>query len=138
MTVSETIEEILAGIDESQYGRDMRDYIHKGIQKCYEEGSAGETDLVAREAIADLQDDMEAAVPLWVNCGTISSLPTTLSNAYITADMMCTAYVIGTPSAQRSDWTITTAAGAVTISGSISGSTTLDIKLENVNTETAS
>lgn len=138
MTVSETIEEILAGIDESQYGRDMRDYIHKGIQKCYEEGSAGETDLVAREAIADLQDDMEAAVPLWVNCGTISSLPTTLNNALITSDMVCTAYVVGSATAQGSDWTVTTATGAVTISGSISGSTTLEIKLENVNTETAS
>lgn len=55
MAVSETIQEILDGIDESQYGRDMRDYIHKGIQKCYEEGSAGETDLQARTDIASLQ-----------------------------------------------------------------------------------
>ena len=51
MAVSETIQEILQGIDDAQYGRDMRQYIHKGIQKCYEEGSAGETDLEARESI---------------------------------------------------------------------------------------
>ena len=51
MAVSETIQEILQGIDEAQYGRDMRQFIHKGIQKCYEEGSAGETDLEARESI---------------------------------------------------------------------------------------
>lgn len=49
MAVTETIQELLQGIDDAQYGRDMRQYIHKGIQKCYEEGSAGETDLVARE-----------------------------------------------------------------------------------------
>ena len=54
MAVSETIQEILQGIDDAQYGRDMRQYIHKGIQKCYEEGSAGETDLQARSDIADI------------------------------------------------------------------------------------
>lgn len=54
MPVTETIQELLDGIDEAQYGRDMRKYIHKGIQKCYEEGSAGETDLVARAAIEDI------------------------------------------------------------------------------------
>lgn len=54
MAVTETIQELLQGIDDAQYGRDMRQYIHKGIQKCYEEGSAGETDLTARQAIADL------------------------------------------------------------------------------------
>lgn len=52
MAVTETIQQILEGIDTSQYGRDMRQYIHKGIEKCYEEGSAGETDLVARNDIS--------------------------------------------------------------------------------------
>lgn len=54
MAVTETIQELLQGIDDSQYGRDMRQYIHKGIQKCYEEGSAGETDLIAREGISTI------------------------------------------------------------------------------------
>ena len=54
MAVTETIQELLHGIDDAQYGRDMRQYIHKGIQKCYEEGSAGETDLTARQAIENL------------------------------------------------------------------------------------
>lgn len=58
MAVSETIQEILQGIDEAQYGRDMRQYIHKGIQKCYEEGSAGETDLVARNDISAVMDSI--------------------------------------------------------------------------------
>lgn len=72
MAVSETIQEILQGIDDSQYGRDMRDYIHKGIQKCYEEGSAGETDLVARESI----DELDTAVGEWYH------LPVTISENY--------------------------------------------------------
>ena len=58
MAVTETIQELLQGIDDAQYGRDMRQYIHKGIQKCYEEGSAGETDLVARQRLDALEDDI--------------------------------------------------------------------------------
>ena len=51
MSVTATIQELLQGIMDSQYGRDMRQFIHDAIQKCYEEGSAGETDLTARESI---------------------------------------------------------------------------------------
>lgn len=58
MAVTETIQELLQGIDDAQYGRDMRQYIHKGIQKCYEEGSAGETDLTARTEIQNVRDEM--------------------------------------------------------------------------------
>ena len=54
MSVTATIQELLQGIMDSQYGRDMRQFIHDAIQKCYEEGSAGETDLVARGMIEDL------------------------------------------------------------------------------------
>lgn len=60
MAVTETIQELLQGIDDAQYGRDMRQYIHKGIQKCYEEGSAGETDLTARQAIENLLGNFAA------------------------------------------------------------------------------
>ena len=61
------------------------------------------------------------------NCGTISSLPTTISDSNITADMVVLESVLGTPSAQVGDWTITTADGSVTISGTLASgaSTTL-------------
>ena len=59
------------------------------------------------------------------NCGTISSLPQTFTDANITADMVVLESVLGTPSAQTGDWTVTTTNGSVTISGSISESTTL-------------
>jgi len=72
------------------------------------------------------------SMPLWVNLGTVSSLPVTKNISDITADMKCTASLLGTPSAQTGDWTVTTADGSVTVSGTISGSTTLEIKLEKV------
>ena len=56
MAITATIQELLQGILDSQYGRDMRQFIHDAIQKCYEEGSAGETDLVARQAIKNITD----------------------------------------------------------------------------------
>jgi hypothetical protein len=68
MAVTETIQELLQGIDSAQYGREMRQFIHKGIQKCYEEGSAGETDPGARERL----DEVEASVS---EIGTLYEMP---------------------------------------------------------------
>lgn len=76
---------------------------------------------------------IDSQIPLWVNMGTISSLPVTKSSAAITADMICTAYQLGNPYVQSNDWTVTTAAGSVTVSGTINGSTTLRLLLENIN-----
>lgn len=66
---------------------------------------------------------------LVMNCGTISSLPVTINNTSVTEDMVVLQSTLGTPSAQTGDWTVTTAAGSLTISGSISGSTTLTLYL---------
>lgn len=57
MAVTETITEILQLISETQYGRDMREAIRKGIEKCYEDGRAGAIDLEARSDIADILDN---------------------------------------------------------------------------------
>lgn len=48
------IEENLAFILSSRYGKDVRQAIHDAIHDCYEDGKAGATDLVAREQIANL------------------------------------------------------------------------------------
>lgn len=95
------------------------------------------------EAVSDLEDNLTAEIskkqdiPLWVNMGTItgtgSSVTTTKSVSGVTSDMKCTAYLLGTPSAQTGDWTVTTSNGSVTVSGTVNGSTTLEIKLEKVN-----
>lgn len=64
-----------------------------------------------------------------VNCGTISVLPATISNANILASHVVLEALFGTPSAQTGDWTVATSAGSLTISGNISGSTTLTLYL---------
>ena len=74
---------------------------------------------------------IEEARPLQINLGTVSSLPVTVTDARITADHICKPAdcLLSNPSAQTSDWTVTTQDGSVTISGSISGSTTATIWL---------
>lgn len=95
------------------------------------------------EAVSDLENDLTAEInkkqdiPLWINMGTItgsgSSVTTTKNVSGVTSDMKCTAYYLGTPSKQTGDWTVTTSNGSVTVSGTVNGSTTLEIKLEKVN-----
>lgn len=77
-----------------------------------------------------------AAMPsnnLLIDIPSFSSLPQTIQNSYVTADHVVAQYELGVPSAQTSDWTITTANGSVTIAGSISGSTTLRLLLVTAN-----
>lgn len=66
---------------------------------------------------------------LRIDIASFSSLPQTVSNANITSTMELINSVLGTPSAQTSDWTVTTGTGTLTVSGSISGSTTLTLYL---------
>lgn len=49
-----TINYLLDKIKNEPYGKNMRSYIIQAIQKCYEDGSAGAEDLVARASIATL------------------------------------------------------------------------------------
>ena len=66
---------------------------------------------------------------LFVSVASFSSLPKVITNENITEDMVVVNSVLGTPSAQTSDWTVTTANGSVTVTGDISGSTTLTLYL---------
>lgn len=66
---------------------------------------------------------------LVIEVASFSSLPQTVTNESITEDMVVVNSVLGTPSAQASDWTVTTADGSATVAGSISGSTTLTLYL---------
>ena len=79
---------------------------------------------------------VKAVTPITVDMGTISSLPITKTATGVTADMTVDSWEIGTPSAFRSDLTVTTADGSVTINGSISGSSTLKIKLSKTTNVT--
>lgn len=74
---------------------------------------------------------IEEARPLQINLGTVSSLPVTVTDDRITADHICKPAdcLLSNPSAQTSDWTVTTSDGSVTVSGTVSGSTTATIWL---------
>lgn len=85
---------------------------------------------------AFVQDALSASSSIIkVNCGTISSLPTTVNSAMITSDMELIRAELGTPTAQASDWTVTTANGSVTVSGTVvaNENTTLILYLSTVH-----
>ncbi len=74
---------------------------------------------------------------LYVDMGSISSLPVTKTVSGVTTDMVCVQAVLGTPAAQQNDWTINTdTANKVTVSGSISGTTSLKVILVPQNSIT--
>ena len=78
----------------------------------------------------------EAGLPLQVSISSVSSLPQTVSKAEITADMICQpgGCYLSNPAAQTGDWTVTTAAGSVTVSGNISGTTDVVLYLTTPRT----
>ena len=83
------------------------------------------TRLFAREY------SIEEIRPLEISLGSISSLPQTVADSRILAEHIAKPgdCLLSNPSAQTSDWTVTTSDGSVTVSGSISGSTTVTIWL---------
>lgn len=91
------------------------------------------TNCVASNTITKQIADTNTAVGkcevLVVDIASFSSLPQTASDANIESDMVCVNSVLSNPSAQTGDWTVTTSAGSVSVSGTISGSTTLTLYL---------
>lgn len=58
-----------------------------------------------------------------------SSLPQTITDGRIRERHVVINSILGTPSAQTNDWTVATSDGSLTVSGTISGSTTLTLYL---------
>jgi hypothetical protein len=79
-----------------------------------------------------------------VNMGTISSLPVTKSVSDLLPNYKVKEFILGEPSAQVGDWAVNTAwnnsssTGTITVSGTISGSTTLKVLVGPCKTVTAS
>lgn len=69
-----------------------------------------------------------ATIPLYLQA-TVTSLPRTITNASITATMRVIALNWGTPSAIRSNITWTTSDGEIVLSGTMSGSSTVELIL---------
>ena len=81
-------------------------------------------------AINEVFDMAEANKPLKKTFSAVSSLPQTINDASITADMECAdTYYFSNPAAITSDLTVTTASGSVTVSGSINGTTDIVLYL---------
>jgi hypothetical protein len=88
-----------------------------------------ETDSTADAYIAN-KPDIESLKTLVVTVPSFSSLPTTFYDSRINGDHVVNNWYLGTPSAMTGDhWDITTGTGQLTITGSISGSTTLTLHL---------
>ena len=68
-------------------------------------------------------------IPVTITIDTLSSLPWTVQDDRITANHVVFESELGTPGAQVGDWTVTTAAGSVTIDGVINGTTSLKLTL---------
>lgn len=80
--------------------------------------------------LADVvEGTIEGLTTLVLSVPAFSSLPQTVTDNRISAQHVVVNSVLGTPSAQTSDWTVTTSDGSLTIAGSISGSTALTLYL---------
>lgn len=88
--------------------------------------TASSTELITSGAVYSANQTLKTLV---VSVPSFSSLPQTISNASVTSDMVVVNSVLSSPTAQTSDWTVTTSNGSLTISGSISGSTTATLYL---------
>lgn len=75
-------------------------------------------------------DEMINSIPIIVIDVVINSLPLTITNDRLTPNHVCIKAELGTPSAQKSDWTVSTGDGTAIIAGSISGTTTARLYFE--------
>lgn len=76
---------------------------------------------------------LETYEALHIQSASFSALPYTISNSAITADMRVVEAQFSKPSELSGDVTWTTAAGSITLSGSINGATSVDLILIKTN-----
>lgn len=128
----------LFGIDSAEgYQMLISDLAKKIVEEYSGSSVAGsaQTLKVALDGIANTKGNKA----IWVDMGTVSSLPVTKTASGITTDMVVSDAVLGTPAAQTGNWTVNTdTAGRITVSGSISGSTTLKLLMVPQNSVSAS
>lgn len=97
----------------------------------YNNTSSGLNATNVQDALDEVASGIGGSIPvLIVTASAVSSLPTTINDANITADDVVVKSVLSNPSAQIADnWTCTTAAGTATIAGTISGTTDITLYL---------
>lgn len=83
-------------------------------------------------SLETILESFEVGGCLVITSSSFSSLPQTIINSSISVDHVAVNSVLSNPSAQTGDWTVTTSNGSLTISGSISGSTTITLYLMQI------
>lgn len=118
---------------------DHLNHIEQGIYDAHEEITDVKGDIP--QNVSDLTNDagyqtatqvasaVTEAKVLPLTFSSFSTLPQTLTDSRITSTMVMVGWYVANDSAKTSEWTVTPADGSVTVSGSISGSTTLMIIL---------
>lgn len=74
---------------------------------------------------------MDVVEMLVASKSSVSSLPVTITNTAIRSSMYGTRLELSNPAAKIGKWTVTTADGSATISGSISGTTDIKVYLDH-------
>lgn len=108
--------------------------------KEYSVGDTQDLDTTAKASIVEAINEVKGETTtlgtaatkletLIVSISSVSSLPVTVNNSDIESDMVVINSELSDPSAQISDWTVTTASGSLTVSGTISGTTNIKLYL---------
>ena len=109
----------------------MATYTSKfGLTK--QEGSEDQSLPILNQNLDDIDTELNRSRTLPLSKSSVNSLPTTITDSRITATMICKpgGMRLSNEKAQGDEWTISTAAGSVTISGTIEGTTTIYLWLE--------
>lgn len=91
--------------------------------------NAEQNAIRAETAAQQAEATIQVMKVLVITTSSISSLPQTITNSNITSDMVVVNSVLSNPSAQTSNITVNTSNGSLTLSGSLSGSTTITLYL---------
>ena len=122
-----TTGQVLAKQSASDGDADWETIVFPTVDQTYGSSSSNaQSGTAVAEAVAEAVDELKVLV---ITSSSFSSLPQTISNTAITANHVVINSVLSNPSAQTGDWTVTTSDGSLTISGSISGTTTVTLYL---------
>lgn len=88
------IQSLLDQLLQAVYGKDVRQAIHDSIERCYEDGKAGATDLIVREKVDQLQADIQEIQETGATAEVIQTKVQTVINGLI-ADGTMAALSIG-------------------------------------------
>lgn len=91
-------------------------------------------DTILQTNINNLASIVQNNKPYTISIEAFSSLPQTITDSKIKSTMKAFNVVLSNPSAQTSDWIITTLNGSMEISGTINGSTSMILELVECRT----